>query len=226
MLLALTSLTAWFVVASPAMGATGAAGHFCLVLDTPATITNVSQTARRNSYVVLQPWEAQRASELKASDPSLSVLVYQNMSAIAQTPGPGGRSSSGVGYAEANNEHSQWFLTDLTDKRIAESSYPWLWMSDIGNASYQQKWTANVLRMLETGPWDGVLMDGVDTTAKYDVGPGRQIASYPTDASYKRRFAQCLPTPDLGSREPASWQSQTWARGTNTPKSSRDGSHL
>src|SRR5450759_1478621 len=117
-LLALTTLTACWALTSPTIGAAAVAEHFCLVLDTPSTLANPAQTAQRNSYVVLQVWEAERAAQLKAADPNLSVLGYQALSAMAKGTGPGGMSSTGVNYAEANSAHPEWFLKDMSGKRI------------------------------------------------------------------------------------------------------------
>jgi hypothetical protein len=190
-LLALTTLTAWWALVSPPAGATAVAEHFCLVLDTPSTLASPTQTAQRNSYVVLQAWEVQRAAQLKAANPNLSILVYQNLSAMASTTGPDGQASTGVSYAEANTAHPEWFLKDTEGHRIAEQGYPWLWMADIGNPGYQQAWTANVLHILQTGPWDGVLMDDTNTTARYHVDPSK-IAKYPTDAAYQQAVRSML----------------------------------
>ncbi len=176
----------------PASAMAAVAGHFSTVLDTPATITDPSLTAQRNSYVVLQAWETERASELKAANPSLMVLAYQNLSAMAQGTGPEGLSSSGVNYAEANTAHPDWFLQESDGARIAEEGYSWLWMADIGSPSYQQQWTANVLRLLRSGPWDGVMMDDTNTTARYHVYPASRIAKYPTDAAYQAAVRSML----------------------------------
>ncbi|HYB24180.1 MAG TPA: putative glycoside hydrolase, partial [Solirubrobacteraceae bacterium] len=135
------------LLAPAAAGAQPVVGHVASVLDTPATITDPTVTAQRNEYVVLQAWEGERARELKAANPNLKVLAYQNLSAMAQGTGPGGLSSSGVNYAEANTAHPDWFLQEADGQRIAEEGYSWLWMADIGNPGYQEQWTANVLRL-------------------------------------------------------------------------------
>jgi len=177
---------------APADSAAAVAGHFATILDTPATIANPAQTAQRNSYVVLQAWEGERARELKAANPDLMVLAYQNLSAMAQGSGPGGLDSSGVGYTEANTAHPEWFLQEADGARIAEEGYSWLWMADVGNPGYQQQWTANVLRLLRSGPWDGVMMDDTNATAKFHVYPASRIAKYPTDAAYQAAVRSML----------------------------------
>jgi Hypothetical glycosyl hydrolase family 15 len=191
-LLALTALASCGALISPGIGAAAVAQHFCLVLDTPATVSNPQQTAQRNSYVVLQAWEAARAAQLKAANPELSVLVYQNLSSMAEGTNRDGLSSSGVNFAEATTAHPDWFLEDAKGKRIAEQAYPWLWMADIGNPGYQRQWTANVLRTLASGPWDGVFMDDTNATARFHVDPPSKIAEYPTDAAYQAAVRSML----------------------------------
>jgi len=191
-LAAVASVVTCASLLAPASSDAEVAGHFSTVLDTPATIENPTQTAQRNSYVVLQAWETERARELKAANPSLTVLVYQNLSAMAQGAGPDGLDSSGVSYGEADTAHPEWFLQEASGSRIAEEGYSWLWMADIGSPSYQQQWTANVLRLLRSGPWDGVMMDDTNTTAKYHVYPASRIAKYPTDAAYQAAVRSML----------------------------------
>lgn len=191
-LLVLSALAACWALIVPSISWAEAAGHFVIALNTPSSFPSLTQTAQRNSYVVLQPWEGERAAQLKAANPSLVVLAYQNLSAMAQGVGPNGVSSSGVNFAEASESHPNWFLTEADGDRIAESNYPWLWMADIANVGYQQQWTANVIHLLESGPWDGVMADETNTTARYDVSPVSRIAKYPTDAAYEAAVGSML----------------------------------
>jgi hypothetical protein len=190
-LLALGLLAACCALA-PASGSAAVAGHFCLELSTPATFADPALTAQRNSYVVLQAWEGERAAQLKAANPDLLVLVYQNLSAMAQGTSREGLSSSGVNYAEADTSHPEWFLREASGKRIAEQDYSWLWLADIGNPAYQQRWTENVLATLRSGPWDGVFIDDTNTTAKFHVDPPSRIVRYPTDAAYQAAVGSML----------------------------------
>jgi hypothetical protein len=175
----------------PALSSADVASQFRVAIGSEASFPNVAQSAQHNSYVVLQAWEAKRATELKAANPNLKVLVYQNLSAMTQGTGPGGLSSSGVNYAEADNAHPEWFLLNTSGSRISEGGYSWLWMADTANQSYQQQWTSNVIKLLSTGPWDGVMMDDTNTTARYHTEPA-SIAKYPTDAAYQGAIGSML----------------------------------
>jgi hypothetical protein len=175
----------------PALSSADVASQFRVAIGSEASFPNVAQSAQHNSYVVLQAWEAKRATELKAANPNLKVLVYQNLSAMAQGTGPGGLSSSGVNYAEADNAHPEWFLLNTSGSRISEGGYSWLWMADTSEESYQQQWTSNVIKLLSAGPWDGVMMDDTNTTARYHTEPS-SIAKYPTDAAYQGAIGSML----------------------------------
>lgn len=177
---------------APARSDAAVAGHFCLALDTPATFPHPARSAERNSYIVLQAWETARAEELKSFDPHLSVLVYQNLSAMAEGTNKDGMSSSGINYAEADLAHPGWFLTEADGTRISEENYPWLWMANVAVPSYQRQWTSNVLEVLRTGPWDGVFLDDTNTTAEYHVYPQSRIAQLPTDAAYQSAVKSML----------------------------------
>jgi Hypothetical glycosyl hydrolase family 15 len=168
----------------PGLASANVASQFRVAIGSEASFPNPTLTAQHDSYIVLQAWEGTRAAELKAANPNLEVLVYQNLSAMAQGTSWSGLSSSGVNYAEADTAHPEWFLLNRGGSRIAESGYSWLWMADIGNAGYQQQWTSNVLKLLASGPWDGVMMDDTNTTARYHTNPA-EIAQYPNDAAYQ-----------------------------------------
>jgi hypothetical protein len=192
LLAALLALAALVSFLAPGRGQAAVAEHFCLSLDTPATFSHPAQTARRNSYIVLQAWETARAAELKAFNPDLTVLVYQNLSAMAEGMSTDGLSSTGVNFAEADVAHPGWFLTEADGVRISEENYPWLWMANVAVPGYQRQWTANVLGVLHSGPWDGVFLDDTNTTAEYNVYPQSRIAQMPTDATYQGAVGSML----------------------------------
>jgi hypothetical protein len=178
--LAIAGALAW-----PATGFAGTVGHYYSATTTPAAFANGALSAQRNTYIDLQPWEGAKAAELKAANPNLKVLVYQNLGAMSQGIGPNGLSSSGVNYAEADTAHPSWFLTGGSGERLAFEDFKWLWAADVGNPEYQHLWAANVIRLLRSGPWDGVMMDDTNTTNRYHFNPASKVSRYPTDAAYQ-----------------------------------------
>ncbi|HEY2571686.1 MAG TPA: putative glycoside hydrolase [Solirubrobacteraceae bacterium] len=169
----------------PTAGSAATVGHYDSATTTPAAFTNAALSAQRNTYIDLQAWEGAKAAELKAANPNLKVLVYQNLGAMSQGIGPNGLSSSGVNYAEANGAHPSWFLTGAGGERLAFEDFRWLWAADVANPEYQRLWAANVIRLLRSGPWDGVMMDDTNTTNRYHFSPASKVSQYPTDAAYQ-----------------------------------------
>ncbi|HEV7586373.1 MAG TPA: putative glycoside hydrolase [Solirubrobacteraceae bacterium] len=169
----------------PCLGSAETVGHYDSATTTPAAFANPALSAQRNTYIDLQAWEGAKAAELKAANPHLKVLVYQNLGAMSQGIGPNGLSSSGVNYAEANSAHPGWFLTGAGGERLAFEDFKWLWAADVANPEYQHLWAANVIRLLTSGPWDGVMMDDTNTTNRYHFNPSSKVTKYPTDAAYQ-----------------------------------------
>jgi hypothetical protein len=180
LILACACALAW-----PSAGSAATVGHYYSATTTPAAFANAALSAQRNTYIDLQAWEGAKAAELKAANPNLKVLVYQNLGAMSQGIGPNGLSSSGVNYAEANTAHPSWFLTGASGERLAFEDFKWLWAADVGNPEYQRQWADNVVRLLRSGPWDGVMMDDTNTTNRYHFNPASRVSRYPTDAAYQ-----------------------------------------
>jgi hypothetical protein len=188
----LAMLTCTWVLVAPCVGSAETVGHYDSATTTPARFANAQLSAQRNSYIDLQAWEAGKAAELKAANPNLKVLVYQNLGAMSEGVGPGGLSSSGVNFAEANTAHPDWFLKGGGGERLAFEDFKWLWAADVGNPEYQRQWAANVVRLLNSGPWDGVMMDDTNTTNRYHFSSVSKVAQYPNDAAYQRAVRSML----------------------------------
>jgi Hypothetical glycosyl hydrolase family 15 len=191
-LAALITFIAALTLIAPSASFAAPSGHYLSATGTPAQFSNQTQSAQRNTYIDLQAWEGARAAELKAKNPHLKVLVYQNLGAMAEGVGPEGLSSSGVNFAEANTAHPEWFLKGPSGERLPFEDYKWLYAADVGNAEYQHQWAANVIHLLQSGPWDGVMMDDTNTTNRYHFSNIARVSKYPTDASYQHAVRSML----------------------------------
>jgi Hypothetical glycosyl hydrolase family 15 len=148
----------------------------------------------RYQYVILNAWDARLIPGLKAKNPGLKALVYQNAAATYAYACHDGRDDAslptGVGYCSAAAQHADWFLKDTRGSRVEFCDYPGTWQMDVGSTSYQEAWAARVLSLLKRDGWDGVMVDDVNSTERYHLC-GRTLAAYPTDSSYEdatRRF--------------------------------------
>ncbi|MBB4661658.1 putative glycoside hydrolase [Conexibacter arvalis] len=178
-------------ISAQASAAESVAGHLRLALETPPPFKNVQQSAQRQSTIVMQAWEIDRARSLKAANPNIRVLAYQNLTAMIRGTSTSGIRSTGVGYEEADSAHPDWFLLNTSGQRLTHASWNYLYMADPANAGYQQRWIENVQKTLAKGPWDGVMLDDTNLTAKYHTDASK-IARYPTDRAYQQAVRSML----------------------------------
>ena len=134
-------------------------------------------------YVILNSDQHALIPQLKAANPGLKALVYKDMAATVSWAAAGAHLPTGVGYAEANASHPEWFLTDTTGARIEWCDYPGDWQMDVGSQAYQDAWAAGVAADLKAHGWDGVMVDDTNASQAWHLC-GRTIAKYPTDAAY------------------------------------------
>jgi hypothetical protein len=142
----------------------------------------------RYHYVVLNAWDAGSIPALKAKNPALKALLYQNAAASYAYACHGGTDDpllpAGEGYGAADAQHPEWFLKDTTGARVEFCDYQGTWQMDVGSSSYQNAWVASVATTLKRDGWDGVMIDDVNSTERYHLC-GKTLAAYPTDASYE-----------------------------------------
>jgi Hypothetical glycosyl hydrolase family 15 len=153
-------------------------------IDSNAAFPDVARTARQHGFVVLQSWQHELALRLKAASPSVKVLAYKNLSFVVCDAYSGGRYvPQGVRCGDVQTNHPEWFLTDSAGNRLNSSGYPWAWLMDLGNPSYQSAWAQAVIAEAKADGWDGVFMDDTNSTLKYHFEVAR-VARYPTDAAW------------------------------------------
>jgi hypothetical protein len=159
-------------------------------INSSPDFSNLSQTAQRHDYVILQVGQKDKMQQIKAADPSTKVLVYKNLTASTNASSTG-LSSTGVSYQEANSQHPEWFLKNTSGERFTFRHYSYLWAMDVGSASYQQRWADNVIADLKRDGWDGVFLDDTNTSMSYHYDVSR-IAKYPTDAAWQAATESAL----------------------------------
>jgi hypothetical protein len=175
-----------FAVPSMAQ-ASGPVGHLRVAIDTNAQ--NAAYAPARNDVVILQAYQAARVPQLKAANPKLKVLMYKNLSGMTERTGSG-FVSGGVATQDAV-AHPEWYLLNTSGQRFTSRYFSWIWIADVGNASYQQRWADNVLGEIDAGGWDGVFMDDANPTMSwhYDVN---RIAKYPSDSAWQAATRSAL----------------------------------
>jgi Hypothetical glycosyl hydrolase family 15 len=142
----------------------------------------------RFQYVIVNAWNHDLISRLKAKNAEIKLLVYKDMSSSRSYACRDGADDellpAGVGYCWADANRPDWFTTDSAGDRIEWSAFPGSWQMDVGDPGYQDAWAANVLAELRRYGWDGVAIDNVDVDHAAGYFPGREMREYPTPASY------------------------------------------
>ena len=183
------------VVAPATAEAAPAAGHFRVAIDSNALNADYSGTAARNNVVILQQYQVTRMKQLKAANPALKVLMYKNLSGMTERQSSG-FVSGGVAIQDAA-AHPEWYLLNSDGQRFTSRYFDWIWIADVGSASYQQRWADNVLGEIAADGWDGVFMDDTNPTMSwhYDVN---RMGKYSTDAAWQAATRSALVT--IGAR--------------------------
>jgi hypothetical protein len=186
---AILAVLVMLVVVPSTAQAAASVGHFRVAIDSNAATADYSSTAARNTVVILQQYQAARMKQLKAANPNVKVLMYKNLSGMTDRQ-PSGFVSGGVATQDAA-AHPEWFLLNTSGRRFTSRYFNWIWIADVGSASYQQKWADNVLGEIAADGWDGVFMDDTNPTMSwhYDVN---RIAKYPTDAAWQAATRSAL----------------------------------
>jgi hypothetical protein len=186
-------LAAVFAVAialiTPAAASAGPVPLLRYSIDSSPDFTDLQRTAARNGYVVLQAWRLDELHAIKAANPNVKVLVYKNLSFASAGSDPSKLASTGVTYAEA--DQNGWFLNNTSGERFTSGGYGWLWAMDVGDPAYQQRWASNVVNEVQRNGWDGVLLDDVNPTMKYHYDVTK-VAKYQSDAAYSAATRSAL----------------------------------
>jgi hypothetical protein len=163
----------------------------------PGGLLAIDRATPRRPVVMLNAWEHSAIATIKAANPRAKVIVYKDMSSTRDYRGAvdGGRDAAllptGVGYVEAATYHPDWFLTGPGGRRFTYAGYPGHWQMDVGNATYQQAWLANVAAEVRANGWDGVFVDNaLGLIDSYH--PGVKPAGYPNDGAWHAAYRSML----------------------------------
>jgi Hypothetical glycosyl hydrolase family 15 len=149
----------------------------------------------QSAYVILSPYNGYLAKSIRAANPQTTVLAYKSSMDVQSNAfcaaNPAG-CATGITYAEATAHDKAfpsdpWILRDA-GMRPVQGAYPENYLGDVGSASYQQHWLANVSSYLHTNGLSGVFIDNVlgDVSG---WSRGRFPAKYPTDSAWENAMA-------------------------------------
>jgi len=125
---------------------------------TPVSAEQVEFAISNYQVAILQPWETDTLSRLKAARPDMTVLCYKCLSSTrSYERGP--IFTSGVDHEEAEEAGEHWFAHRLDGSRIEWNTYSGHWQMAVWEPEYRERWCDNVADELEGTLWDGVMAD-------------------------------------------------------------------
>ncbi|HET6714090.1 MAG TPA: putative glycoside hydrolase [Actinomycetota bacterium] len=138
--------------------------------------------------VVLNRWDEALIPSIRAAQPGVRILLYQDISSTRSYACRDGVDDvllpTGVGYCWARAHRPRWFLRDTLGRRVEWRGYEGHWWMDVGRRGYQRRWARRVISALSQGGWDGVMADNAISVPAYYLHPGQQLRRYPTAESY------------------------------------------
>jgi hypothetical protein len=150
------------------------------------------------AVVVLNRWDEGMIPSIRAAQPGVRILLYQDISSTRSYACGNGIDDAvvptGIGYCWASDHHPGWFLRDTDGQRVEWRGYEGHWWMDVGRPTYQRRWAENVIEALSQGGWDGVMADNAISIPAYYLHDGQQLQRYPTAESYALATEQFLAT--------------------------------
>jgi hypothetical protein len=120
------------------------------------TSTQLAAAAGKFAVVVLNTWDVSAARALRARDPVVQLLAYQDMSSVRVYDGSKAP-ATGVSYSQALA--NGWLARDTNGDTIPWSGYTGHLQAATWNADYRRQWVASAVRTARTAPWDGIFAD-------------------------------------------------------------------
>ena len=138
--------------------------------------------------VVLNSWDEALILSIRAAQPGVRILLYQDISSTRSYACRDGVDDAllptGVGYCWARAHRPRWFLRDTLGRRVEWRGYEGHWWMDVGRSGYQRRWARSVISGLSEGGWDGVMADNAISVPAYYLHPRQQLRRYPTAEAY------------------------------------------
>jgi Hypothetical glycosyl hydrolase family 15 len=131
---------------------------------------------------VLQYDDASFAPALKAANPNLKILLYQNVM-LSRPTDPAGWATC-VNYQSALANHPDWFVRDQNGNLVSDKSYAGNYYMDVGNPGYEQACMTHATAMAKQAGFDGLFLDDITAIPHVEIASGVTMAQYPTPASW------------------------------------------
>jgi hypothetical protein len=179
-------------VALPPAGGVRGAPVAVFDRETFAYSSALSTAAEANRYqvIVLEYPDAARAAALKAANPNLKILLYQDIMLSRPTDTLGWATCTS--YANDQATHPEWFLHDQNGNLVNDKPYPGNVFMDVGNPAYQQACLSHTIAQAQKYGFDGLYLDDVTTNPAVAYYPGTVASLYPTPAAWQSAMSSMI----------------------------------
>jgi hypothetical protein len=151
---------------------------------------SISQEANRYQVLVLQDTNRSLVPALRAANPNLKILLYQDLELGRPSDAGGLTVCSNWGEVTAN--HPDWLVRDQNGQPVEDRGYPGNYLMDVGNAAYEQSCAAHAVALARQGGFDGVYFDDVGASISWVPRAGVQTPAYPTAQSWQTAMTSML----------------------------------
>jgi hypothetical protein len=179
-------------VSSPPAGGVAGPSVALFNRETYQYSSALSPAAEANRYqvMVLQYNDAPFAAALKAANPNLKLLLYQNIMYSRPTDPAGWATCTSYQSDQAN--HPTWFVKDQNGNPIGSKSYAGNVYMDVGNAGYEQACMAHATAMAKQAGFDGLFLDDVTAIPHNEMAAGVTMAQYPTPGAWNSAMSSMV----------------------------------
>jgi Hypothetical glycosyl hydrolase family 15 len=145
-----------------------------------STTLSTSQEANRYQVMVTQTPNTPLVKSLHAANPSLKILMYQDM-LVSRTDDLSGNTVC-TDYA---TDPASWFMTDQHGKRILLPGSKTIYLMDPGSSGYQHACMQHALGLVQQGGFNGVFFDGLASLLTLELPSGTTVPKYSTSSAWQ-----------------------------------------
>ena len=130
----------------------------------------------------MQATDAAEIPLLKAANPNLKILLYQEP-LLARPTDPTGLTVCST-WNSLDSSDPTWMLHDQNDDTMQDVDESGNYLMDLGNAQYQQSCVAHAIALAKQVGADGVYFDDINASVNWYVPSGDTVPEYPTVSSW------------------------------------------
>lgn len=155
--------------------------HFRCAIDNNPDFSDITGSAKRNSFVILADDRLNEMRQFKAG--GCKVLAYKNLTLM--TPW------TNAGVPLTDSPPDSCYLHNRAGSRFTSQNFTQAYLANPASPTYQMRWTDNVVPQLEDEGWDGVFMDDCNPTPSYHHDPN-DIAEFQGNTAYSSAVSAML----------------------------------